>query len=52
MKINKQKIIFYVAIILIIIASGFYYWSANSSSLPTGFAQSNYRGAGLQIVWP
>lgn len=43
MKLNKQKNIFYVAIILIITASGFYYWGANSSSLPTGFAQSNGR---------
>lgn len=49
MKINKRKIIFYVAIILIIAAGGFYYWSMNSSSLPAGFAQSNGRIEATEI---
>ncbi|EKT62695.1 HlyD family secretion protein [Providencia burhodogranariea] len=49
MKINKQKMVFYVAIILIIIAGGFYYWNVNASNLPAGFAQSNGRIEATEI---
>ncbi|MGO2333774.1 HlyD family secretion protein [Providencia sp.] len=49
MKINKQKISFYIVLILIIGAGGFYYWNANSGGLPSGFAQSNGRIEATEI---
>lgn len=49
MKVNKQKILFYIIFILIIAAGGFYYWSSHSGGLPSGFAQSNGRIEATEI---